>query len=284
MSEALWPLLLQAARARQPLDRPTASASGLAWSADTGWRLAGVWDQPSHESFALFKPLLDAPRQGPAWVVAQLGQSLDGCVATRTGDSTFINGAESLEHLHRLRALCDAVIVGAGTVAVDNPQLTTRRVSGPHPTRVLLDPSLRLAGQTRSARVFCDALAPTLWLCDARWQHEATALVGADRVLAVDGLLGNDATPRLAQAVAALQDRGFRRLFVEGGGVTVSRFFAQRCLHRLHLMVAPVVIGDGRPGLQFAGAARLADCPRPHCSVYRMGTDQLWDLALQPVT
>lgn len=149
---------------------------------------------------------------------------------------------------------------------------------------MLLDPSLRLAGQARSARVFSDGLAPSLWLCDARWQHDATALVGADRVLAVEGLLRDDAAPNLAQAVAALQARGLRRLFVEGGGVTVSRFFAQRCLHRMHVMVAPVLIGDGRPGLQFVGASRLADCPRPHCSVYRMGSDQLWDLALQPST
>ena len=107
------------------------------------------------------------------------------------------------------------------------------------------------------------------------------ALVGADRVLAVSGLLRDDATPHLAHAVAALQARGLRRLFVEGGGVTVSRFFAQRCLDRLHLAVAPVIIGDGRPGLRFDGASRLADCPRPHCSVYRMGSDQLWDLELR---
>ena len=201
--------------------------------------------------------------------------------ATRTGDSSFINGPENLVHLHRLRALCDAVIVGAGTVAIDNPRLTTRRVAGPNPTRVLLDPSLKLAAFATAAHVFNDGLAPTLWLCDARWRDEAIALAGAERVLAVAGLLRDDATPNLALGVAALQARGLRRLFVEGGGVTVSRFLAQRCLDRLHLAVAPVIIGDGRPGLRFAGAARLADCPRPQCSVYRMGADQLWDLDLR---
>ena len=56
-----------------------------------------------------------------------MGQSLDGFVATATGDSYYVNGAHSLVHLHRLRALCDAVLVGAGTVAIDNPQLTTQR-------------------------------------------------------------------------------------------------------------------------------------------------------------
>jgi riboflavin biosynthesis pyrimidine reductase len=183
-----------------------------------------------------------------------------------------------------LRALCDAVIVGAGTVAADNPRLTTRRVPGPHPTRVLLDPQLSLAGHVASAHVFNDGQAPTLWLCDARWQGEAVARVGADRVLAVRELLQPDGTPQLAQAVAALRSRGLQRLFVEGGGVTVSRFLAQRCLDRLHLALAPVLIGDGRPGLRFTGAARLADCARPPCRVVRMGPDQLWDLDLRAVS
>ncbi|MBC7991971.1 MAG: dihydrofolate reductase family protein, partial [Rhizobacter sp.] len=81
---------------------------------------------------SLYRPLL-----GSAWCVAQLGQSLDGCVATHSGDSYFVTGPQSLLHLHRLRALCDAVLVGAGTVAADNPQLTTRRVPGASPTRVV---------------------------------------------------------------------------------------------------------------------------------------------------
>ena len=93
-----------------------------------------------------------------------------------------------------------------------------------------------------------------------------------------------DAAPHLAHAVTALQSRGLTRLFVEGGGVTVSRFLAQRCLDRLHLAVAPIIIGDGRPGLRFEGPARLADCPRPRCRVYRMGPDHLWDLDLRTST
>ena len=130
---------------------------------------------------ALYRPLLGGP-----WCVAQLGQSLDGCVATHSGDSYFVTGPQSLLHLHRLRALCDAVLVGAGTVAADNPQLTTRRVPGPHPTRVVLDPAGRLDGR---AGVFNDKQAPTLWLCDAR--HAAAARL-VQRGEAVEGLL--DAT------------------------------------------------------------------------------------------
>jgi diaminohydroxyphosphoribosylaminopyrimidine deaminase/5-amino-6-(5-phosphoribosylamino)uracil reductase len=277
----LWPILLDIARARRPDDLPILPLDTLAWAPDIGWQLQGRWDASARELFDLFRPVLGSPPAGAQWVIAQLGQSLDGCVATRTGDSGFINGPENLLHLHRLRALCDAVIVGAGTVAADNPRLTTRRVAGPHPTRVLLDPQLRLAGHLETAHVFNDGEAPTLWLCDARWRHSAVAQAGADRVLAVSGLLRDDATLDIAHAVKALRSRGLTRLFVEGGGVTVSRFLAQRCLDRLHLAVAPIIIGNGRPGLRFEGPARLADCARPQSRVYRMGPDHLWDLDLR---
>src|SRR5882724_10160038 len=82
-------------------------------------------------------------------VVGQIGQSLDGRIATESGHSHYINGAEGLAHLHRLRALVDAVVVGIGTVLADDPQLTVRRVAGPHPARVVIDPRGRLPAGAR---------------------------------------------------------------------------------------------------------------------------------------
>ena len=73
-------------------------------------------------------------------MVAQIGQSLDGRVATTSGDSKYINGAAALDHLHRMRAHVDAVVVGVGTVVADDPQLTVRRVAGRSPARVVIDP------------------------------------------------------------------------------------------------------------------------------------------------
>jgi len=282
--DALWTLCLAIAAARRSGGRACLPTATLQASPSAGWQLARPCLPAAQGFFSLLKPVLDRGPGSPAWVIAQLGQSLDGYVATRTGDSCFVNGPENLTHLHRLRALCDAVVVGAGTVAADDPQLTTRRVPGPNPVRVLLDPSLRLAAQVPAARVFNDGAAETLWLCDAARQVEAEALAGPQRVLAVPGLLRADGSPHLPAAVAALQARGLKLLFVEGGGVTVSRFLVQGCLDRLHLAVAPVLIGNGRPGLRFDGAERLADCLRPPCCVHPMGSDQLWDLDLRPVS
>jgi diaminohydroxyphosphoribosylaminopyrimidine deaminase/5-amino-6-(5-phosphoribosylamino)uracil reductase len=283
--EALWPLCLDIVRHRREgrgpaLPELAAGSSGaIAWHASQGFMLGEEWSADAVELFALLKPLLDRPAGGTPWVIGQLGQSLDGCIATHGGDSNYVNGARVLLHLHRLRALCDAVIVGAGTAALDDPQLTTRRVAGEHPVRVLIDPGLRLAP---TLRVFSDRQAPSLLVCDAARQAEAAARVGADQVLGVAGLVdAAGGALNLRALLAALQQRGLRVLFVEGGGVTVSRFIAQGCMDRLHLSVAPVVIGGGRPGLLLPPSAAMRDCLRPASRVFRLDADVLWDLDLR---
>lgn len=286
-----WPgLWLQMLRARDG----HASAQ-LRHTAQEGWRVDSPISARSAALFDLYKPLLDArarqrkPNGHAPWVVAQLGQSLDGFVATATGDSYYVNGAHGLLNLHRLRALCDAVLVGAGTVSTDNPQLTTRRVPGPQPVRVVIDPTARLTGQSR---VFRDAQAPTLWVCDALHAPAAQARLdppgagtsGGAEVLAVHGLLNPNGAACYypGQIVTALAARGLRLLFVEGGGITVSRFFSAGALNRLHLVVAPVLIGNGRRGLQVGANDVMADCPRPPARTLRLGDDMLWDLDLHP--
>ena len=82
-------------------------------------------------------------------MVGQFGQSIDGRIATPTGHSHYINGQAGLAHLHRLRALVDAVVIGVGTAIADDPQLTVRRVAGPSPARVVIDPNGRLPSTAR---------------------------------------------------------------------------------------------------------------------------------------
>ena len=96
----------------------------------------------------IFGPLR-AGRVDDLVVVGQCGQSIDARIATPTGHSHYINGEAGLAHLHRLRALVDAVVIGVGTAIADDPQLTVRRVEGPSPARVIVDPSGRLPSTAR---------------------------------------------------------------------------------------------------------------------------------------
>lgn len=220
---------------------------------------------------ALYQPLAAAMAQD-GFVVAQLGQSLDGRIATEDGHSHYINGPESLDHLHRLRALVDAVIVGAGTVVHDDPQLTTRRVQGPNPVRVVIDPNLRL---DRSLRVF-DQAAPTLSVIAAG--AVADPAIAPEQLVRVVPAAGGLPPPLI---LAALQRRGLRSFLVEGGATTLSAFLSAGILDRLHVMVAPLILGSGRPGLQLPRITRVDEGLRPRLSVHRLGDDVLFDCCLR---
>jgi riboflavin-specific deaminase-like protein len=223
---------------------------------------------------ALFAPLCEPARRRPT-VVAHLGQSLDGFIATRSGESRFVTGPANLLHLHRLRALCDAVVVGAGTIAADDPRLTTRLVAGPNPLRVIVDPRRRLS---TAYRVFGDGAAPSLVACAA-----ARATPGERHGQAeVLGVPSRDGALDLRALLGLLEHRGCGAVFVEGGGVTVSAFVAAGVVDRLHLAVAPLLLGDGRPGLRGAANGSL---PGPGLGlgapqVFRMGDDVLLELEL----
>ena len=221
-------------------------------------------------------PLADlyAPLAAPRWVLGHLGQSLDGFVATASGHSSFVNGSGDLDHLHRLRALADVVLVGAGTVAEDDPALTVRRVPGRNPVRVVLDPRLRLPP---ARKLFADGAAPTLLAAAERpglpARHGGAEIVGVPA--RADGRLD------LRALIATLDARGLCRIFVEGGGVTVSRFLAEGMLDRLQIAVAPVLIGGGRRGIDLAPSATMADALRPPARRFALGADVLFDFDLR---
>lgn len=216
---------------------------------------------------AAYRELL-APSPDGIRVVAHLGQSLDGRIATEPGHSSHVTGEADFVHMHRLRALSDAVLVGAGTVAHDDPRLTVRLVPGPSPLRVVLDPDRRLGPDYR---VFRERPPPTLLLCRADRQDGSR--LGEAEVL---GLPVEDGTVQPRRVLEALRARGVRRLFVEGGGVTVSRFLHAGCLDVLHLCVAPVIIGSGRDALCLPAIARMDQAIRLAPEVLPLGGDWLF--------
>jgi diaminohydroxyphosphoribosylaminopyrimidine deaminase/5-amino-6-(5-phosphoribosylamino)uracil reductase len=222
--------------------------------------------------FELYLPVC-VGRTRPGFVFAHIGQSLDGQIATSTGASQYVTGPENIRHLHRLRALCDAVVVGASTVEHDDPQLTTRLVPGDNPVRVVIDPTLRLS---QERKLFRDAAATTLVVCGA------AARRGRDRHGQAELVSLDSSTHELSPGavVEALSRRGLRALFVEGGGVTVSRFLQARALDRLHLTVSPVFLGQGKPGIVLPAIDDLTSALRPNVRRFSLGDDVLFDCAL----
>ncbi|MGN8157424.1 RibD family protein [Salinisphaera sp. SWV1] len=249
--------------------------------ADDIWRVdraltiepGGRWaaDAPVEADAAfLFDTLLPLAFCRRDHVVAQLGQSLDGRIATVSGHSHYVTGEPSRVHLHRLRALADVVIVGAGTVDADDPRLTVRHVAGDDPVRVVLDPRARVPADRR---VFSDGGPPT-WHVVAPGQPAAPGALP----LPVAGTDGAGLPRALLDALAA---RGLHRVLIEGGGVTISRFIDAGCVDRLHTVVAPLLIGSGRPGLALAEIETLHEARRPRCRSYALGEDRLYDLDLR---
>lgn len=222
----------------------------------------------------LYLPVAAASAAAPI-AVGHLGQSLDGYIATGSGDSYYVTGPANVVHLHRMRALCDAVIVGAETILTDDPQLTARRAAGPNPVRVVLDPRRRLGADFR---VFQDRQAETLLVCDRAHAQEGAARLGNAAILPLPSIAGR-IEPR--DLLAALHARGLYAVFVEGGGKTVSTFLDAGVLDRLQIAVAPLIIGAGRPGIQLGPRDRIGECARLAHRVFAMGRDVLFDCDLR---
>jgi len=204
----------------------------------------------------IFEPIRNAPSDRP-FVVAQLGQSLDGRIATLTGESRWINGEAALNHLHRLRAHVDAVLVGIGTAIEDDPRLTVRRVAGRNPARVVVDTSGRLSA-TASCLVADGARRIVIGPARAGFPR------GVDFIDMAHG--GRRVCPR--EIARHLYELGLKKILIEGGAWTVSRFIEARAVDRLHLLVAPVILGSGKAGLDLTPIERLDDALRPPARPY----------------
>jgi diaminohydroxyphosphoribosylaminopyrimidine deaminase / 5-amino-6-(5-phosphoribosylamino)uracil reductase len=230
---------------------------------DTDGALPEPWQE-------IFGPL----RQGikdDLVVVGQFGQSIDARIATPTGHSHYINGTAGLAHLHRLRALVDAVVVGIGTAVADDPQLTVRHVVGPSPARVVIDPSGRLP---TTARLLAEDGIKRIVITRAETQ---TRLPAGVEHLALPSPCGQLAPEAI---LAALAKRGFHHILIEGGADTVSRFLAAGCLDRLHVVIAPIILGAGRTSVSLAPIARVEEAMRAPMRIHKLGEEVLLDCDL----
>ncbi len=198
-----------------------------------------------------FGPAIRRDPNAP-FVIGQIGQTLDGRVATPTGKSLYINGKCALQHLHRLRAEVDALVVGVGTVIADDPRLTVRLCEGRSPVRVVIDPA---------GRVPADALCLTDNAVDTIVIHrEGVCGPGRHRVPLVPCSNGMISPRAILDALAAL---GLHRVLVEGGPTTLSHFLDAGVLDELHVMVAPKIFGSGREGITLPPIDALDEALEP---------------------
>lgn len=276
--DAAWELI-RAVRRAEPgtalvvdMQDPVRSGSRLRSDGGGSWTSSGPVSAEARDLLDLFLPL--CPRG--ELVIAQAGQSLDGRIATLSGHSHYVTGHQDIRRLHRLRALVDAVVVGAGTVVADDPRLTVREVEGENPVRVVVDPQGRIPP---GAKVLQDGAAPTLVLGAAPRTFPPPTPPGVESLVLPTG---GDGSFQPAGILGALRERGLRWVLVEGGGVTVSRFLQAGVLHRLHVTVAPLIIGSGRPAFTLDPVATLEQAIRPRCRHFRLGEDLLFDLDLDP--
>jgi 3,4-dihydroxy 2-butanone 4-phosphate synthase/GTP cyclohydrolase II len=218
------------------------------------------------------------PRQNRPYVLLKYAQTLDGRIATRSGDSKWISGEPERQVSHGLRAACDAVLVGAGTVRMDDPQLTVRLVPGATPMRVVL--STRL-GVPPTAKVFSDD-APTTVLTTADADSQRCADLRAAGV-AVHNVAAGPSGVDLAAALAKLRQTGVRSLMVEGGARVITSMLASRHVDRLVVSVSPVIIGAGVEAVRDLGVGRITDgLQLSNRSAYLIGDDVLLSWDLQP--
>lgn len=220
-------------------------------------------------ALALYAPLA-TPQPGRANTIAQIGQSLDGRIATISGDARDISGPDGLAHLHRLRALADAVVIGVRTALHDRPRLTVRLVSGPSPARVVIDPDGRLPDDAPCLEE--DGCRRVIVQACSRTRPPGVEVIRLPRTEWIDP----------ADVRAALNRAGFGTVLIEGGGITIARFLEARVLTRLHVAVSPIIIGSGAAALSTRPIDRLRDAHRPPTAIYGLGTEVLFDCDFAP--
>lgn len=213
--------------------------------------------------------------RGRPHVLAKMATSLDGRIATASGESQWISGEQSRTLVHRWRADHDAVAVGIGTALADDPRLTARDLDGPvrQPARVVFDSAARLP---TSAAMLAPA-APAVYVVvgpDAPAERVQALRDAGATIVAVAG------TPegRISQALTALAAHDIQSLFLEGGAGLAGSFLSAGLIDEVRWFLAPMLIGGvGAPqAIGGAGVERLVDAPRlTRADVTRVGEDVL---------
>jgi diaminohydroxyphosphoribosylaminopyrimidine deaminase/5-amino-6-(5-phosphoribosylamino)uracil reductase len=216
--------------------------------------------------------------RGRPLVLLKLAVTLDGRIASTSGDSRWISSAAARDLVHRWRRESDVVMVGAGTVNADNPRLTCRIEGGRDPIRLIVDPHLRAKP---TSRVFCQrSRAGTLLATSARNEAAAVKRYGPRTEIVAVGAVRNGL--RLDPLMRELGQRGYCRVMIEGGARLAGAAIEARIVDRVAFFVAPKILGGGLPAIAGLAARTMrAALPLERMSVRQVGDDLLIEAALK---
>ena len=189
--------------------------------------------------FNIFLPIVCF--QGKFQYIAHIAQSLDGFIATESGESKYISGKDNLEHIHRLRAISDIIVVGAKTYLLDRPKLTTRLVKGDNPSIYVFDPNRILRKK--------DIMGKIVILKD-----------------------------NLDILTKTIHDKENQTIYIEGGGRTISYFMNKNILNKIHICLCPIILGGGQPSFVPDKYIKLNNQKSFKPNHYQMGKDILFDI------
>lgn len=248
---------------------PLVSGRGLRRLRRLGVSLrTGVLEDECREHHRSF---LSVCERGRPWVVLKLASTLDGRIATASGESRWITGPRARAFVHDLRAASDSVMVGSGTALADDPALTARRGGRIRhaPVRVLVDSKLRVP---TSARLYQEPRGEAWVLCASGTRGRAARAAAGARVLEVRR---RGRFLDLSAALGRLAREGLTQVLVEGGGRLAASLLHSRCVDEIHWFIAPRVIGaDGRAALGPLRLGRLAEAEQFEAvEIRRLGDD-----------
>ena len=193
--------------------------------------------------------LLPILRKNKKLVIAQIGQSIDGRIALNNGNSHYINNPKSIIYLHCLRSISDAIIVGSNTIKKDNPLLTTRKIKGKNPKRIIIDGSLSL---NNKYKIFNDGIENIIFTKS----NKNTRLNNSTIIR----LKEKNFTKNLITQIKKLK---YKNILVEGGSKTISELINNKYIDILQFMIAPILIGSGINSLNLKEISNLNKAIRP---------------------
>lgn len=211
------------------------------------------------------------------FVTLKFAISLDGRIATKTGDSQWISSSDSLQFAHRLRAEHHAILVGIGTLLADNPRLNVRLAEGPDPLRVIVDSRLQIPSD---ANVLIEGAAKNTLI--------ATSAAADNARLREIGSLGAEVLRlpsepdgqrvSLQALLAELHRRAVKSVLVEGGAGIITALLSARLVNRMVVAIAPKIIGQGIEAVGDLGVTKLSQALSfTSFKTERLGPDMIFD-------